>query len=72
MVVTLRADRVALLASSAPTTLTLFSLIVRGRTEDFSLERLLELVRRFGFAVDIRLSRADQLQDCRLRVTAPT
>lgn len=33
------------------------SLIVRGRTEDFSIERLLELLRRFDYTVQIELSK---------------
>lgn len=47
------------------------SLILRGQTEDFSLERLLELVQRLGFAVDIRLSKAADPQAQHLRVTVP-
>ncbi len=33
------------------------SLLVRGRTEDFSLERLLELARRLDYTVNIELSK---------------
>ena len=33
------------------------SLLARGRTEDFSMERLLELLRVFGYAVHIELSK---------------
>lgn len=48
------------------------SLIVRGRTEDFSLERLLELLRRFDYSVDIRLSKATRTGSGTLRVSVPT
>ena len=33
------------------------SLLMRGRTEDFSMDRLLELLRKFGYAVHIELSK---------------
>lgn len=36
------------------------SLLVRGRTEDFSLERLLEFLRRFEYSVRIELSRSSR------------
>ena len=47
------------------------SLVVRGRTEEFSLERLLELLRRFNYSVDIRLTRSDTQSGSGLRVTVP-
>lgn len=47
------------------------SLVVRGRTEDFSLERLLELLRRFDYAVDIQLSKSIAPGGARLRVSVP-
>ncbi len=47
------------------------SLITRGRTEDFSLERLLELVRRFDYTVTIALSKSDATGNRGLLVSVP-
>jgi predicted XRE-type DNA-binding protein len=48
------------------------SRITRGQLRDFSLEKLLELVRRLGVGVDIHLTRpAEPAQPARLVVHAP-
>lgn len=46
--------------------------VVRGRTEDVSLERLIELLRRLDYAVTIQVSKPAVLPERRLVVTLPS
>ncbi len=48
------------------------SLIARGRTEDFSLERLLELVRRMDYSVNIGLAKEPAGGEHRRRLVVST